>query len=175
MYVLVVCSGCCDFVWYISLVLFMIARIDVREGWSAGAKDKRANQSHLMQLQKIKIAQPTNSLTIAALKLTVMMVTMEMTLMVVLCHLPHKKQLMSNPSLPSRLTNSHTAPRIMIMTVWHRQEFPHIWWMFQLIVLAPLLNGLIMSLSLPHINITSQTFRVSRLSLDLWVDWAWIL
>jgi hypothetical protein len=35
---------------------------------------------------------------IAAAKLTVMMVTMEMTLVVVLRHLPHKKQLMSNLS-----------------------------------------------------------------------------
>jgi hypothetical protein len=27
-HVLGVCSGCCDFVWYISLVLFMVAGID---------------------------------------------------------------------------------------------------------------------------------------------------
>jgi hypothetical protein len=39
--------------------------------------------------------------------------TMEMTLVVVR-HLPHKKQLMSNFSLPSQLTNSHIAPRIKI-------------------------------------------------------------
>jgi hypothetical protein len=38
------------------------------------------------------------TLMIAAPKLTVMMVTMQMTLVVVLRHLPHKKQLMSNLS-----------------------------------------------------------------------------
>jgi hypothetical protein len=132
-------------------------------GLQGTAKDKMANQSHLIELQKIKITQPTKSLMIAAPKLTVMMVTMEMTLVVVLHHLPHKKQLMSNLSLPSRLTNSHIAPRIKITAVRHRQEFPHVRRMLQLIVLAPLLSGLMMSLSLAHINITSQTFRVSRL------------
>jgi hypothetical protein len=76
------------------------------------------------------------------------MVMMEMTLVVVPCHLPHKKQLMSNLSLPSRLTNSHIAPRIKIMAVRHHQEFPHERRMLQLIVLAPLLSGLMMSLSL---------------------------
>jgi hypothetical protein len=70
---------------------------------------------------------------------------------------------MSNLSLPSRLTNSHIAPRIKITVAQHRQEFSHIWRMLQLIVLAPLLSGLMMPLSLAHINITSQTFRVSRL------------
>jgi hypothetical protein len=70
---------------------------------------------------------------------------------------------MSNLSLPSRLTNSHIAPRIKITTARHRQEFPHIRRMLRLIVLAPLLSGLMMSLSLAHINITSQIFRVSRL------------
>jgi hypothetical protein len=58
---------------------------------------------------------------------------------------------------------SHIAPRIKITVVRHRQEFPHIRRMLWLIVLAPLLTGLMMSLSLAHINITSQTFRVSRL------------
>jgi hypothetical protein len=124
-------------------------------GLQGTAKDKMANQSHLIELQKIKITQPTKSLMIAAPKLTVMMVTMEMTLVVVLRHLPHKKQLMSNLSLPSRLTNSHIAPRIKITAVRHRQEFPHVRRMLQLIVLAPLLGGLMMSLSLAHINITS--------------------
>jgi hypothetical protein len=100
---------------------------------------------------------------IAAPKLTVMMVMMEMTLVVVPRHLPHKKQLMSNLSLSSRLTNSHIVPRIKITAVRHRQEFPHIRRMLQLIVMAPLLTGLMMSLSLAHINITSQTFRVNRL------------
>jgi hypothetical protein len=56
------------------------------------AKDRRAKQSHLMELHK--------SLMIAAPKLTVMMVTMEMTLVVVPRHLPHKKQLMSNLYFP---------------------------------------------------------------------------
>jgi hypothetical protein len=126
-------------------------------------KDRRAKQSHLMQLQKIKIAQPTKSLMIAAPKLTVMMVTMEMTLVVVPRHFPYKKQLMSNLCLPSRLINSHIAPRIKITAVRHRQEFPHIRRMLRLIVLSPLLSGLMMSLSLAHINITSQIFRVSRL------------
>jgi hypothetical protein len=132
-------------------------------GLQGTTKDRRAKQSHLMQLQKIKIAQPTNSLMIAAPKLTVMMVTMEMTLVVVLRHLPHKKQLMSNLSLPSWLTNSHIAPMIKITAARHRKEFPHIRLMLRLIVLAPLLSGLMMSLSLAHINITSQTFRLSRL------------
>jgi hypothetical protein len=118
-------------------------------------KDRRAKQSHLMELQK--------SLMIAAPKLTVMMVTMEMTLVVVPRHLPHKKQLMSNLYLPSRLINSHIAPRIKITAVRYRQEFPHIWRILWLIVLAPLLTGLMMYLSLALINITSQTFRVSRL------------
>jgi hypothetical protein len=118
-------------------------------------KDRRVKQSHLMELQK--------SLIIAAPKLPVMMVTMEIILVVVPRHLPHKKQLMSNLSLPSRLTNSHIAPRIKITAARHRQEFPYIRRMLRLIVLAPLLTGLMMSLSLAHINITSQTFRVNRL------------
>jgi hypothetical protein len=75
-------------------------------------------------------------------------------------HLPHK-ECMNNLSIPSRLTNSHTTPRIKTMTTWHRQEFPHVWPMLPLIVLSPLLSGLMMSLSLAHIHITSQTFRVS--------------
>jgi hypothetical protein len=124
-------------------------------GLQGTAKDRRAKQSHLMELQK--------SLMIAAPKLTVIMVTMEMTLVVVPCHFPHKKQLMSNLYLPSRVTNSHIAPRIKITAVRHHQESPHILRMLLLIVLAPLLTGLMMSLSLAHINITSQTFRVSRL------------
>jgi hypothetical protein len=66
-------------------------------------------------------------------------------------------------SLSSRLTNSHIVPRIKITAVRHRQEFPHIRRMLQLIVMAPLLTGLMMSLSLAHINITSQIFRVNRL------------
>jgi hypothetical protein len=70
---------------------------------------------------------------------------------------------MSNLYLPSRLTNSHIAPRIKITVPWHNQEFPHIWRMLRLIVLAPLLTGLMISLSLAHINIISQTFRVNRL------------
>jgi hypothetical protein len=124
-------------------------------GVQGTTKDRRAKQSHLMELQK--------SLMIAASKLTVMMVTMKMTLVVVPRHLPHKKQLMSNLYLPSRLTNSHIAPRIKITAARHHQEFPHIRRMLWLIVLYPLLTGLMMSLSLAHINITSQTFRVSRL------------
>jgi hypothetical protein len=64
--------------------------------------------------------------------------------------------------LPSRLTNSHIAPRIKITAARHRQEFPHIRRILRLIVLT-LLTGLMISLSLAHINITSQTFRVSRL------------
>jgi hypothetical protein len=72
-----------------------------------------------------KIDQPTKSLMIAALKLTVMMVTMEMTLVLVPRHFPHKKQLMSNLPLPSWLTNLHIAPRIKITAARHHQEFPH--------------------------------------------------
>jgi hypothetical protein len=69
---------------------------------------------------------------------------------------------MRNLSLPSRLTNSHIASKIKITMAQHRQEFPHVRRMLRLIVLAPL-SGLMMSLSLAHINITSQTFRASRL------------
>jgi hypothetical protein len=36
MHVLLICSGCCDFVWYISLVLSMVAEIDGGEGSSVG-------------------------------------------------------------------------------------------------------------------------------------------
>jgi hypothetical protein len=52
-------------------------------GLQGTTKDRRAKQSHLMELQK--------SLMIVASKLTVLMVTMEMTLVVVPRHLPHKK------------------------------------------------------------------------------------
>jgi hypothetical protein len=72
----------------------------------------RASQSDLMQLQKMKIAQHTKSLMTTAPELLVMMVTTEMTLVVVPLHLPHKEKVMSDLSLPSRLTNSHTAPSI---------------------------------------------------------------
>jgi hypothetical protein len=88
-----------------------------------------------------------------------------MTLVVVPRHLPHKKQLMRNLSLPSRLTNSHIAPRIKITVARHHQKFLHVRRMLRLIVLTPLLSGLMMSLSLAHINITSQTFRLSRLTV----------
>jgi hypothetical protein len=79
-------------------------------------------QSDLMQLQKIKITQPTKNIMIAAQELLVMMVTMEMTLVVVPPHLPHK-EVMSDLSLPSRLTSSHITPRMKIAASQHRQEF----------------------------------------------------
>jgi hypothetical protein len=41
-----------------------------------------------------------------------MMVTMKMTLVVIPTHLPHKEEVMSDLSLPSRLISSHTAPRM---------------------------------------------------------------
>jgi hypothetical protein len=66
-----------------------------------------------MQLQNMKIAQPTKNLMIVAQELLVMMVMMDMTLVVVPPHLPHKEEVMSDLSLPSRPTSSHTAPRIM--------------------------------------------------------------
>jgi hypothetical protein len=66
----------------------------------------------MMQLQKMKIAQPNKNLMIAAQELLVMMVMMEMTLVVVLHHLPHKEEDMSEFSLPSRPTSSHTTPRM---------------------------------------------------------------
>jgi hypothetical protein len=52
------------------------------------AQERREGQLDLMQLQKMKIAQPTKNLMIAAQELIVMMVTMEMTLVVDLltCH-----------------------------------------------------------------------------------------
>jgi hypothetical protein len=126
------------------------------------SKRLKGKKSHLMELQKMKIAQPMKSLMTVAPELTVMMVTTEMTLVVVL---PHwlQQEAMNNLSLPSRLTNSHTAPRIETTAPQHHQEFPHVRQMLRLIVLAPLLMGLMMSLSLAHIHITSQTFRVSRL------------
>jgi hypothetical protein len=49
-----------------------------------------------MQLQKIKIAQPTKNLMISAQELLVMMVMMEMTLVVVPPHLTHKEEVMSD-------------------------------------------------------------------------------
>jgi hypothetical protein len=49
-----------------------------------------------MQLQKIKIAQPTKNLMISAQELLVMMVMMEITLVVVPPHLPHKEEVMSD-------------------------------------------------------------------------------
>jgi hypothetical protein len=114
-----------------------------------------------MELQKIKIAQSTKSLMTAAPELPVMMVTMEMTLVVVPPHLSHKEEVMSDLSLPSRLTNSHTAHRIQTTSHRHRQEFCQVRSMLWLIVLAPLLSGLMMFLSLAHIHITSQTFTVN--------------
>jgi hypothetical protein len=36
-HVLLVCNCCCDFVWYISLILFMVAGINGGEGSSVGA------------------------------------------------------------------------------------------------------------------------------------------
>jgi hypothetical protein len=59
-------------------------------------------------------AQPKNLMT-AAPKLLVMMVTTEMTLVVIPPHLPQKEEVMGDISLPSRLTNSHTAHRIQTM------------------------------------------------------------
>jgi hypothetical protein len=90
---------------------------DIREkekymlwGQKGKAQNWREGQSDLMQLQKMKIAQPTKNLMIAVQELLVMMVTMEMTLVMVPAHLPHKEEVMSDLSLPSRPTSSHTAP-----------------------------------------------------------------
>jgi hypothetical protein len=47
---------------------------------------------------------------IAAQELLVIMVTMEMTLVVVPAHMPHKEEVMSDLSFSSRPTSSHTAP-----------------------------------------------------------------
>jgi hypothetical protein len=58
-----------------------------------------------MELQKMKIAQPTKNLITIALELPVMMITMEMIMVVVPSHLPHKDEIVSDLSLPSRLTN----------------------------------------------------------------------
>jgi hypothetical protein len=92
-----------------------------------------------------------------------MIVTTEMTLVVVPPHLPHTEGVMSDLSLPSRLTNSHTASMIQITVPRHHQEFRQVRLMPRLIVLVPLLNGLMMSLSLTHIHITYQAFTVSSL------------
>jgi hypothetical protein len=86
-------------------------------------KDWREGQSDLMQLHKMKIVQPTKNLMIAAQKLLVMMVMMEMTLVVVPPHLPHKEEIMSDLSLPSQPTSSHTASRMKTTASRHRQEF----------------------------------------------------
>jgi hypothetical protein len=60
---------------------------------------------------------------IAAQELLVMMVTTEMTLVVVPPHLPDKVEVMSNLSLPSRPTSSHTASRMTTTISRHCQEF----------------------------------------------------
>jgi hypothetical protein len=60
----------------------------------------------------MEIAQTNKNLMIAAQELLVMMVTIEMTLVVVPPHLPHKEEVMSDLSLPSCPTNSHTASRM---------------------------------------------------------------
>jgi hypothetical protein len=68
-----------------------------------------------MELKKIKIIQPTKSLMIATAELTVMMVTIEMTLVVVLRYLPHKKGVMTNFSSftaePIHTLHSGSRPR----------------------------------------------------------------
>jgi hypothetical protein len=76
----------------------------------------------MMQLQKMKIAQPTKNLMIVAQELLVMMVMMNMTLLVVLPHFLHK-EVMSDLSLPSRPTSSHTAPKMKTTVSRHHQEF----------------------------------------------------
>jgi hypothetical protein len=92
-------------------------------GQKGKAQDWMVDQSDLMQLQKIKIVQSIKNLMITAQELLVMMVTMEMTLVVVPPHLSHKEEVMSDLSLPSQPTNSHTVLRMKITTSWHRQEF----------------------------------------------------
>jgi hypothetical protein len=77
---------------------------------------------HILR-QKMKIVQPTKNLMIAAQELLVMMVTMEMTLVVVLPHLPHKEEVMSDLSLTSRSTSSHTASKMKTTTSQHHQKF----------------------------------------------------
>jgi hypothetical protein len=64
------------------------------------SKRLKGKKSHLMELQKMKIAQPMKSLMTVAPELTVMMVTTEMTLVVVLPHWP-QQEAMNNLSLPS--------------------------------------------------------------------------
>jgi hypothetical protein len=92
-------------------------------GLKGKAKDWMASPSDLMKLQKMKIAQPNKSLMTVALELLVMMVIIEMILVVVPPHLPHKEEVMSDLSLPSRLTSSHTALRIQTTVPRYRQEF----------------------------------------------------
>jgi hypothetical protein len=92
-------------------------------GIKGKAKDWRSSQSDLMEIQKIKIAQHTKSLMTSAPELLVMKVMMEMTLVVVPPHLSHKEEVMSDLSLPSRLTNSHTAYKIQTTAPRHRQYF----------------------------------------------------
>jgi membrane-bound acyltransferase YfiQ involved in biofilm formation len=123
-----------------------------------------ASQSDLIQLQKIKIVQPTKYLMTAAQELLVMMVMTEMALVVVPSHLSHKEDVMSDISLPSRLTSSHTTPRMQTTTPRHYKEFQQVRPMLWLIVLTHILSGLMMSLSLAHIHITFHTFTVSILS-----------
>jgi hypothetical protein len=71
----------------------------------------------------MKIAQPTKNLMIAAQELLVMMVMVEMILVVVPPHLPHKEEVMSDLSLPSQPTSSHTAPRMKTTASRHHQKF----------------------------------------------------
>jgi hypothetical protein len=75
-----------------------------------------------MQLQKIKIAQPSKNLMITVKKLLVIMVMTEMTLVVVPPHLLHK-EVMSDLSLPSQPTSLHTALRMKTTASRHHQEF----------------------------------------------------
>jgi hypothetical protein len=70
----------------------------------------------------MEIAQTNKNLMIAAQELLVMMVTIEMTLVVVPPHLPHKEEVMSDLSLPSCPTNSHTASRMKNSTSRHCPE-----------------------------------------------------
>jgi hypothetical protein len=87
------------------------------------SQDWSEDQSDLMQLQKMKIAQPNKNLMIAAEELLMIMVMMEMTLVVVPSHLPHKVEVMSDLSLPSWPICSHTATRMKTTASRHHQEF----------------------------------------------------
>jgi hypothetical protein len=83
-------------------------------------KEKRKTYALRSKRQSTRLKRMS---VIAAQELLAMMVTTEMTLVVVPPHLPHKEEVMSDLSLPSRPISSHTALSMKTTTYRHHQEF----------------------------------------------------